>query len=114
MVPTAISGSGHVISSTMCATDSLKCLRREEPTFVLLFFLGTVPAIDLAGTELIGEIRETLAERGIEFRLAEAHSGAREALRRAGFEKNYGPIQPDQTVATVLQRWENSPATTSI
>ncbi|MES2657530.1 MAG: SulP family inorganic anion transporter [Verrucomicrobiota bacterium] len=76
-----------------------------------VFFLGTVPVIDLAGTELIAEIRETLAERGIEFRLAEAHSGAREALRRAGFESHYGPIEPDQTVSTVLQRWENPHAT---
>ena len=78
-----------------------------------VFFLGTVPVIDLAGSELIAEIRETLAGRGIEFRLAEAHSGARETLRRAGFEEHYGPIQPDQTVSTVLQNWRNAHAPTS-
>jgi MFS superfamily sulfate permease-like transporter len=78
-----------------------------------VFFLGTVPVLDLAGTELIEEIRETLAERGIEFRLAEAHGGARETLRRAGFEKHYGPIQPDQTVAAVLSRWTNEPSPTT-
>ena len=78
-----------------------------------VFFLGTVPVLDLAGTELIEEICETLAERGIEFRLAEAHGGARETLRRAGFEKHYGPIQPDQTVAAVLSRWTNEPSPTT-
>lgn len=74
-----------------------------------VFFLGTVPILDLAGTELIEEIRETLAERGIEFRLAEAHSGVRDVLRRSGFEAQYGSIEPDQTVATVLQRWQTPP-----
>lgn len=75
-----------------------------------VFFLGTVPAVDLAGIELLAEIRETLLARGIDFRLAEAHSGVRESLRRAAFENHYGPIQPDQTVSAVLQRWENHPA----
>jgi len=69
-----------------------------------VFFLGTVPAIDMAGAELLEEIRETLHDRGIRFRLAEAHSGVRETLRRAGFEKSYGPIEPDQTVETVLSK----------
>jgi SulP family sulfate permease len=71
---------------------------------VAVFFLGTVPHIDMAGVELLTGIRESLLERGIEFRLAEAHSGVRTTLRRSGFEKIYGPIEPDQTVDTVLSR----------
>lgn len=67
-----------------------------------VFFLGTVPVVDLAGVELLTEIREVLLERGIDFRLAEAHSGVRSTLRRAGFEEIYGPILPDQTVDAVL------------
>lgn len=69
-----------------------------------VFFLGTVPHIDMAGVELLTGIRESLIERGIEFRLAEAHSGVRTTLRRAGFENIYGPIEPDQTVHAVLSR----------
>ncbi|MEO5916755.1 MAG: SulP family inorganic anion transporter [Luteolibacter sp.] len=72
---------------------------------IAVFYLGTVPGLDLAGAELLTEIRETLIERGIDFRLAEAHSGVRETLRRAGFEKFYGPIEPDQTVETVLKKY---------
>jgi MFS superfamily sulfate permease-like transporter len=71
-----------------------------------VFFLGTVPTLDLAGAELLAELHASLRDRGIGFRLAEAHSGVRETLRRAGFESEYGPIEPDQTVATVLQRWQ--------
>lgn len=75
------------------------------PPQLAVFFLGTVPALDLAGVELLTEIGETLRARGIAFRLAEAHSGVRETLRRADFETSYGPIEPDQTVATVLHKW---------
>jgi MFS superfamily sulfate permease-like transporter len=81
-------------------------LAAHEPApRIAVFFLGTVPLIDLAGVELLDEIRETLRERGIDFRLAEAHSVVRDTLRRAGFEKNYGPIEPDQTVDTVLRKY---------
>lgn len=78
---------------------------RGEGVKVAVFHLGTVPALDMAGVELLTEIRETLLQRGIEFRVSEAHSGVRETLRRAGFEKFYGPVVPDQTVSTVLQRY---------
>jgi SulP family sulfate permease len=78
---------------------------RAAEVRLAVFHLGTVPAIDLAGAELLTEIRETLQERGIGFRLSEAHSGVRETLRRAGFEKFYGPIVPDQTVSTVLAQY---------
>ncbi len=66
--------------------------------------LGRVPTLDLAGAEMLAEIHESLVERGIDLRLAEAHSGVRETLRRAGFEKFYGPIEPDQTVDSVLKQ----------
>ena len=78
---------------------------RGDEVQLAVFFLGTVPSLDLAGVDLLVEMRLALRQCGIDFRLAEAHSGARETLRRAGFEQDYGPIQPDQTVATVLQRW---------
>ena len=77
----------------------------DPPPRLAVFFLGTVPTLDLAGVELLTEIRATLNTRGIAFRLAEAHSGVREALRRADFAASYGPVEPDQTVATVLHRW---------
>lgn len=77
----------------------------------VIFFLGTVPHVDMAGVELLGEIQETLEQRGIEFRLAEAHSGVRATLRRAGFERLHGPIEPDQTVESVLRDLSENPST---
>lgn len=78
--------------------------QRPDEVKIAVFFMGTVPIVDMAGVELLTELRETLLKRGIELRLAEAHSIVREALRRGGFEKHYGPIEADQTVATILKK----------
>ena len=67
-----------------------------------VFFLGTVPYVDLAGVEFLKELRETLHERGITLRLAEAHGNVRDSLRRAGCAEVFGPVAPDQTIDTVL------------
>jgi sulfate permease, SulP family len=77
---------------------------RDDEVKLAIFFLGTVPMIDMAGVEFLTELRETLHKRGIELRLAEARSTVREVLRRGGFEQHYGPVEQDQPVATVLQK----------
>lgn len=74
-------------------------------TRLAVFHLGMVSSIDAAGIELLDELHETLRARGITFRLSEAHGALRETLRRAGFEKSYGPIVPDQTVDAVLRQF---------
>ena len=51
---------------------------------LLVFFMGSVPHVDLAGAELLADLRETLRRQGIEFRLAETRGPVREALRRLG------------------------------
>lgn len=73
----------------------------------VVFFMGTVPMIDLAGVEFLIDLHEKLKRRGIVLRLAEAHSRVREALRRGGFEAVYGPVVADQTVDTVLKSLHN-------
>lgn len=78
--------------------------RHDEIKFAI-FFLGTVPAIDMAGLELLSELQETLHKRGIKLRLAEARSNVRETLRRGGFEQHYGPIEADQSITTILVKF---------
>jgi MFS superfamily sulfate permease-like transporter len=74
-----------------------------------VFFLGTCPGVDLAGAELLEELHETLRERGIALRLAEARGEVRETLRRAGFEDRCGPVSAHQTVAAVTAGWRSRP-----
>jgi SulP family sulfate permease len=87
---------------------------RGDGVRLAVCFLGTCPAVDLAGVEVLEALHETLAERGIAFRLAEARGEVRETLRRAGFERRCGPVAPNQPVAVVIEEWREkaAPSTT--
>jgi sulfate permease, SulP family len=82
---------------------------RGDEVKLAVFFLGTSPAVDLAGAEVLEELHDTLRERGIVFRLAEARGEVRETLRRAGFEERCFPVQAHQAVATVVAEWRAAP-----
>jgi len=80
-------------------------LRSRDPApRLLIFFMGLVPYVDLAGAELLNDLRLTLRQRGIEFRLAEAHGQVREALRRLGSTAAAGLAETHQTVEDILSR----------
>ncbi len=68
----------------------------------VVYFLGVVPLIDLAGAELLVELHKTLAARGIEFRLAAVSSSVREILVKAGYEQHCGPVRANEAVAEVV------------
>lgn len=61
---------------------------RDDHVSIAVFFLGTTPTVDLAGAEFLLELRHSLQSRGIELRLAGANSAVRDALIRAGFERD--------------------------
>jgi high affinity sulfate transporter 1 len=88
--------------------DRLFRLLSDVPgeTRLVIFFLGAVPRIDMAGAELLGELHRTLSARGIGFRLADAHGEVRDALRRHGFENVYGPLEAGQSVEITLAAWQ--------
>jgi SulP family sulfate permease len=61
---------------------------RTDPIRTAVFYLAGVPQIDLAGSDMLIELRHALAGRGIALHLAGARSDVREALVRAGFERS--------------------------
>jgi MFS superfamily sulfate permease-like transporter len=67
-----------------------------------VFFLGSVPGVDLAGAELLAEIHRTLRARGIDFRLAATPSAVRETLVRAGYEEHCGPVIANEPVVAAI------------
>ena len=79
---------------------------RQDPPRLIVFFLGAVPRIDLAGAELLADLHTTLPGRGVAFRLAEVHGEVRDALRRIGFERDYGTLETGQTVDGVVAKWQ--------
>ena len=77
-----------------------------DPVRLIVFFLGAVPRIDLAGAELLADLHKTLRARGVEFRLADANRDVRDALQRIGFEREYGTLESGQTVDGIVSRWQ--------
>ena len=78
---------------------------------LVIVFLGLVPRIDLAGAQFCEELRRVLAARGIVLQLAEPHGEVRDALRRSGFEREYGPLETGRTVHAILSEWKAVDAT---
>jgi len=84
-----------------------ECLSaRPDPIRLVVFFLGAVPRLDLAGAEFLADLGKTFNARGIDFRLAEARGEVRDALRRIAFEHDYGALHTGQTVDLVISEWE--------
>jgi len=86
---------------------------RGEGVGLIVFFLGSVPKIDLAGAEWLSELHRTLRARRIVLRFADAHGDVRDALQRVGFEAQYGRLETGQTVDRVILQWQASLAVTS-
>ena len=80
---------------------------RTEPVRLVVFALGTVPNVDLAGAELLADLLRTLRARSSAFRVADARGEVRDALRRIGFEREHGPLDAVQTVDAVVTAWQS-------
>ena len=75
---------------------------RTPPARLAIWFLGTTPAIDLAGAEMLTHLRAELRDRGVQLKLADARGPVREALRAAGLETQFGPIRENATVSSIV------------
>jgi high affinity sulfate transporter 1 len=73
---------------------------RTEPISHAVLFLGTVPAVDLAGADMLIELQHALTGRGIELRFAGPHSRVRDALVRAGLDP--AAVHAFRTIAEAL------------
>jgi anti-anti-sigma factor len=95
--------------------DSLSALidARPTPPRLIVYFMGNVPHVDMAGVEFLLDIAATCRKSGIEFRLAEVHGHVREALRRSGDAHAAGMAEAHQTVDAVLNKWRTGAVATS-
>ena len=84
--------------------------KRPDGVGLVVFYLGAVPKVDLSGAELLADLHKTFRARAIDFRLADTHGEVRDALRRIGFEQEYGLLETGQTVDVVVTAWQASRA----
>jgi MFS superfamily sulfate permease-like transporter len=82
---------------------------QESPPKLVVFDLSASPTLDLAAADMLGELHESLAGRGIDLRLADVDGPARDLLRRAGQEDRFGTLGPGQTIANVAEQWRAAP-----
>jgi MFS superfamily sulfate permease-like transporter len=73
---------------------------RRDPVSVVVLFLGAVPGVDLAGADMLAELRHALLGRHIDLRLAGAHGRVRDALTRAGYDAS--AVHAFRSVASAL------------
>jgi MFS superfamily sulfate permease-like transporter len=80
----------------------MEMLANHDGVTRVVLFLGAVPAVDLAGADLVIELHHALAARGIELRVAGAHTRVRTRLISAGadiaFAERYRSV-PDALAA---------------
>jgi MFS superfamily sulfate permease-like transporter len=82
--------------------------RQSAPPHLVVLFMGNVPAVDLAGAEMLVDLERTFGRQGISFRLAEVHGPVREALRRLEPSHRSDLAEANQTVDDVLGKWRAS------
>lgn len=92
--------------------DAVKALVEKcpSPPRLIVLFMGNVPHVDLAGAELLVDLRATCFARGMDFRLAETHGEVNAALRRLGHGHGAGLAETNQTIDDVLNRWRGRPS----
>ena len=78
---------------------------QDAPPKLVIFDLSSSPSVDLAATDMFGEIYDELATRGIELRLANVDGPVRDMLRQAGMTARFGELGPDLTILEVVEVW---------
>ena len=68
---------------------------RTDNVRTAVFFLGSVPAVDLAAADMLIELRHHLAHRGLDLRLAGARGEVQRSLVSAGLDPSAVEAYPD-------------------
>jgi SulP family sulfate permease len=82
---------------------------QHPPVRLAIWCLATTANIDLAGAEMLENLRGELEKRRITLKLAEARGAVRASLRAAGLEEHFGPIRENSTIAPLIAQ-DLSPA----
>lgn len=107
--------SGLFYANAPVVKDDLEQLidARSTPPRLVVFDLSSSPVIDLAAADMLGELHDELAERGIALRLAHVDGPVRDMLRKAGAQR-FGGLKPATSIADVIADWRSDDDPSSV
>jgi high affinity sulfate transporter 1 len=82
---------------------------QDPPVQRVIFDFDNVPSIDLAGVEMLKDLREKLDDRGATLTLAGTTGPVRDVLRSAGLDDLAGPTMHHATVEEVIAESAGGP-----
>jgi high affinity sulfate transporter 1 len=87
--------------------------QRTSAPGLIVFFMGQVPFVDLAGAELLSDLHTKFEQQGVPFKLAEVRGEVRAALQRLGEGHAAALAEENRTVDDVIRAWRSSTPTTT-
>jgi MFS superfamily sulfate permease-like transporter len=82
----------------------------ERPIQLVVFDLAGSALIDLAGVQMLEELHERLAKRGILLRLAGARHPVRQMIQAAASDDRFGVLDPTTSIARAIIAWQTASA----
>jgi len=79
---------------------------RSETIQLVVFDMRSSPTIDLAAADMLADLHDRLAHRGIDLRLAEADGAVRDVLTAADTAQALCETPVNRRVATVIEEWQ--------
>lgn len=77
----------------------------DRPVDLVVFDLFSSPIVDLAAAEMLAALQETLADRGVDLRVAGANAQVERRLAAAAPDA-FGHVNEEETIAAVIERWQ--------
>ncbi|MDS0280959.1 SulP family inorganic anion transporter [Haloarcula onubensis] len=84
---------------------------RESAVGLVVFDLRSSPTVDLTAADMLSELHDDLAERGIDLRLAEADGAVRDVLAATDAADALSRFPVNESVSGVIDRWREGDAT---
>lgn len=86
--------------------DLLMALTQQaSPVKLVVFDLSSSPYVDVAAADMLADLREELAGRGITLRISNMTGEVRDLLRRSDLVKDFGDIGPALGVESIVKAW---------
>jgi MFS superfamily sulfate permease-like transporter len=81
---------------------------REEPVRLVILALGASYYLDMSAVKTLRSLHEELAEKGVEFKVAEATGPVRDKLRKGGLEELFGELGPTVDIDNIIRNWQKN------